>query len=81
MIANEATDRSRLDRDIAIFTVEADGRYRRADEHHVLCLYESAEVAAILSDAGFDVDVLDNYRSPTVHPPLPGWYVVEARKR
>ena len=36
--------------------------------------------ARILREAGFDVEVLADYRSPAVHIDLPGWYVVEAHK-
>jgi hypothetical protein len=34
----------------------------------------------VLQPTGFDVEILEDYRSPAIHPDLPGWYVVEARK-
>jgi SAM-dependent methyltransferase len=80
MIATEDAAARRLDREISIFT-ELDGRWDRTDEHHVLHLYEPDEVAAILSDVGFAVDVEDGYRTPGAHPAaMPGWYVVRATK-
>jgi SAM-dependent methyltransferase len=80
MIASESDDGSRLDREISIFTVEADGRYLRSDEHHVLRLFDPTTLVTILGDIGYEVEVLDNYVSQGSHPALPGWYVVRARK-
>ncbi len=80
MIASESDDGSRLDREISIFTVEADGRYLRSDEHHVLRLFDPTTLVTILGDIGYEVEVLDNYASQGSHPALPGWYVVRARK-
>ena len=59
---------------------EEDGCYRRVDEHHVLRLYDRDALASLLTEAGLVVNVLDDYRSPTAHPAIPGWYVVEAQK-
>ncbi len=80
MIAIESDDGARLDREISIFTVEADGRYRRSDEHHVLRLFDPTTLVTILGDTGYEAEVLDNYVSQGSHPALPGWYVVRARK-
>ena len=80
MVAIESDDSSRLDRFISIFTVEADGRYLRSDEHHVQSLFEPSTLLTILSGIGYEVEVLDNYLSEGSYPALPGWYVVRARK-
>lgn len=81
MTATEHPDDRRLDREITIFAVESDGRYRRIEELHVLRLYERDELAATLRAAGFDVEVADGYRTPVAHPnALPGWYAVRATK-
>jgi len=80
MVAIESEDSSRLDRFISIFTVEADGRYLRSNEHHVQSLYEPSTLVTILGDTGYEVEVLDNYVSEGSYPELPGWYVVRARK-
>ena len=80
MVATESEQGGRLDREITIFVTEEDGRYRRVDEHHVLRLYDRDALASLLTEAGLVVNVLDDYRSPTAHPAIPGWYVVEAQK-
>jgi SAM-dependent methyltransferase len=60
-----------LERAITIFVRDGD-RYRRVDEHHVLRLYDAAEVEQLLADAGFDVEVRDGYEEPAA---FPGWKV------
>jgi hypothetical protein len=80
MVATESEQGGRLDREITIFVTEEDGRYRRVDEHHVLRLYDRDALTSLLTEAGLVVNVLDDYRSPTAHPTIPGWYVVEAQK-
>ena len=80
MVAIESDDSSRLDRAISIFTVEADGRYLRSDEHHVQSLFDPTTLVTVLGDIGYEVEVLDNYASEGSYPELPGWYVVRARK-
>ena len=80
MVATESEQGGRLDREITIFAAADDGRYRRVDEHHVLRLYDRDALAALLTEAGLVVNVLDDYRAPTDHPKIPGWYVVEAQK-
>jgi SAM-dependent methyltransferase len=80
MTATESEDRSRLDREITTFVLEDGGRYRRTEEHHVLILYRPEEIMALLQDAGFELSILGDYRSPPVALEQPGWYVVEARK-
>jgi len=67
-----------LDRFITIFARNDDGTYRRTDEHHVLRLYEPAEVEAVLRDAGFTVEVGDDYPAEPGLPPLAGWKVFVA---
>jgi SAM-dependent methyltransferase len=81
MTATESPEARRLDREITLFAAEDDGRYRRIDEHHVLHLYDRHEVAGLLEDVGFEVELADGYRTPASHPnALPGWYVVRATK-
>jgi SAM-dependent methyltransferase len=81
MTASESPGGRRLDRAVTIFVAEADGRYRRIDEHHVLHLYARDELAAAVAGAGFALEVGDGYRTPTAHPAaMPGWYVVRATK-
>jgi SAM-dependent methyltransferase len=76
MRAEESADRARLDRRITIFTRDADGRYRRVDEHHVLVLYPVDTVLALLRGAGFGATVESRY-GPT-DPSIPGWAVIVA---
>jgi SAM-dependent methyltransferase len=81
MIATEAADQRRLDREITIFVTDpalAEGAWRRIDEHHVLHLYERGGVARIVRGAGLEVAVADTYDAPV--DTLPGWYVVRATK-
>ena len=81
MTASETNEQRRLDREITIFATEADGRYRRIEEHHVLHLYDRDELASALGRAGFGVEVDDGYRTPIAHPnEMPGWYVVRATR-
>jgi len=70
----------RLDREITVFAIEEDGRYRRVEEHHVLQLYRPEEIVGLLEAAGFEVSVRADYRSAPPGFALAGWYVVEARK-
>ena len=74
------TWRSRLEREITIFTSLDADVYQRTEEHHTLRLFPSGEVEDLVRATGFDVEVLNDYRSPTSRLDLPGWYVVEARK-
>jgi SAM-dependent methyltransferase len=75
----ETGDRS--DRYITIFSRNEDGSYVRTDEHHVLRLYEPAEVAELLGRAGLEAEVRDDYPGlPPDLPPIPGWKVFVARK-
>jgi SAM-dependent methyltransferase len=76
MCAEESADGVRLDRRITIFTRDADGRYRRVDEHHVLVLYTVDAVLALLRGAGFAATVESRY-GPT-DPSIPGWAVIVA---
>ena len=80
MTATESEDRSRLEREITTFVHDDAGRYRRTEEHHVLMLYRPEEIASLLREEGFEVEILSDYRSPPVSLDQPGWYVVEARK-
>ena len=82
MHAEESADGTTLDRRITIFTMTDDGTYRRTDEHHVLRLYDAAELTATLERAGFDVAVRDRYvANPAPTTPPGGWHVFVARKR
>ncbi len=65
-----------LDRHITIYSREADGRYTRVDEHHVIHLYDLDAVTAMLTDIGFTVETRPNYgatRSDST--PSTGWSV------
>jgi SAM-dependent methyltransferase len=79
MRAVESDDATRLDRYITIFSRTEIGTYRRTDEHHVLRLYEPEALVAMLEPAGFDVQLLDGYGSPTPSTPPEGWVVGLAR--
>ena len=70
----------RLVRRIVILVREADGRYRRVDETHELCLYEPAAVTAVLEDAGFTVEQRASYTESTPSTPAAGWAVFVATK-
>ena len=78
MHATEVGDR--LDRRIVILVREADGRFRRVDETHELCLYEPGAVTAILQDVGFAVEQRASYSQSTPSTPLAGWAVFVATK-
>jgi SAM-dependent methyltransferase len=80
MTATESEDGGRLEREITIFAADADGCYRRIDEDHLLMLYRPEDIRSLVMAAGFEVQILGDYRSPPVPLSLPGWYVVEARK-
>jgi hypothetical protein len=80
MTAVESSEGERLDREITIFTRNPDDSYRRVEEHHVLRLFEPEHTRRLLTDAGFAVDLLGDYRSPPEVVDLPGWYVVAAHK-
>jgi hypothetical protein len=83
----------RLDRRIVVFRrtpapeepgLSGDHRsplYRRTDEHHVLRLYEAAEVVAVLREAGFTVEQRPGYgASATRSTPAAGWAVFLCRR-
>jgi SAM-dependent methyltransferase len=88
-------DGDRLDRRIVVFrrtpSPEDQGRppgdrrsplYRRTDEHHVLRLYDPADVAAVLVEAGFTVEQRPGYGpSATRSTPAAGWAVFLCRTR
>lgn len=76
----EVEDGDRLTRDIATFMREADGRYRRTDERHVLHVFDRDRVVATLSEAGFEVTTAIDYGPPQFEP-LEGWVVVTGRRR
>jgi SAM-dependent methyltransferase len=79
MRAEENGDRS--DRYIVIFRKNNDGCYVRTEEHHVLRLYESEGVAAVLRRGGLDAEVKEDYSGvPPDLPPIPGWKVILGRK-
>jgi hypothetical protein len=80
MTAIEAVEEQVLERRITIFTAIDDAVYRWTEEHHTLRLFRPHDVESLLRRAGFEVEVLSDYRSPAVPLDLPGWYVIEARK-
>jgi hypothetical protein len=82
MLGMHATEtRDRLVRRIVILVREADGRYRRVDETHELCLYEPDAVTAILEAAGFAVERRTSYTATTPSTPAAGWAVFVATRR
>jgi SAM-dependent methyltransferase len=78
MTATESDDGRRLDREITIFSRQDEGAYRRIEEHHVLHLYDEADIVSLLRRVGFTTDVRRSWSDD--RPELPGWYVVEARQ-
>lgn len=91
MLGMHATETAgKLDRRIVILIRDADGRYRRVDEHHVLVLYEVTDVVAELERTGFTVDVRLSYAegataateatAATGSTPPSGWAVFVAAK-
>jgi SAM-dependent methyltransferase len=75
----EVEDGDLLTRDIATFRREADGRYRRTDERHVLHVFDRELVVATMSEAGFEVTTAIDYGPPQFEP-LDGWVVVTGRR-
>src|SRR5690606_18818195 len=59
-----------LVREIATFTREEDGRWRRSDETHRLRLHEPADVLERLRRAGFSAHTLRGYDDVELPP---GW--------
>lgn len=82
MLTMQATeDGQQLDRRIAIYTREDDGRYARVDEHHVLHLFDTDELRARLERIGFRVETRSSYGvDPSVSTPPSGWAVFVASK-
>jgi hypothetical protein len=78
MHATETGDR--LTRRIVILVREADGRYRRVDETHQLCLYEADAVVELLAGIGFAVEQRAAYIEATPSTPNAGWAVFVATK-
>jgi SAM-dependent methyltransferase len=79
LLANEVTaDDTTLTRRIATFT-RAGRTWRRADEQHVLRLYEPAEVHAALDAAGFEARRIRSYGRE--QRPLPGLAFFSATRR
>lgn len=70
----------RLVRRIVIHVREPDGRFRRVDEAHELCLYEPGAVTALLEAAGFAVEQRAAYTEATASTPTGGWAVFVATK-
>jgi SAM-dependent methyltransferase len=79
MRATETADR--LDRRITIYTRDADGRYERTDEHHVVHLYDAKALRALLDGIGFEVETAPSYGSDRADSTPPaGWKVFVATK-
>ena len=74
----ETEDANTVTREIATFRREADGRYARVDERHVLHLFDPAWLVATLEAAGFGVRLLGDYIG---EGSMAGWVVVVARRR
>ena len=70
----------RLERRIVILNREADGRYRRVDEHYKLALYDVDAVTGALEAIGFVVEVLPSFTAATASQPPSGWAVFVATK-
>lgn len=70
----------RLERRIVILSREADGRYRRVDEHYELVLYDVDAVTDALENVGFTVEVRPAYTAATASQPPSGWAVFVATK-
>ena len=66
-----------LTRIITTFRRQEDGRYERSDERHLLHLYDTGELLAVLADSGFTADPLDDYDGAGG---MPGWVVIRARR-
>jgi SAM-dependent methyltransferase len=79
MTAVESSEGDRLDREITIFTKNPDNNYQRIEEYHVLHLFKADDTATALKNAGFVVELLDDYRSAPFVLHLPGWFVVKAQ--
>jgi SAM-dependent methyltransferase len=82
MHAVESADGTQLDRVIVIFSRDEDtGLYQRYDEHHVLRLYQAADVERVVKDAGFGVARAASYEDQEwdTAPPA-GWGVFVATK-
>jgi SAM-dependent methyltransferase len=76
MRAEENEDGTRLDRFI---TISKPGSDEVIEEHHVLRLYQPDDLRALLTRAGFGVQVLPTYGEPSPSTPPAGWVVVLAR--
>ncbi len=80
--AEESVDRTTFHRYISLFSRTGPDTYRRRDEHHVLRLYEPADVLGTLGAGGFTARTLEAYDPmPTVPGAWTGLVVVEARPR
>lgn len=69
-----------LERIMSTFKEAEPGLYRRSDEHHVLRLYDPADVTERLDHHGLRVTMLDDYPGEPASPDLPGWAVFDAQK-
>jgi SAM-dependent methyltransferase len=76
----EDPDDQILDRRITIFRRVGPDSYRRTDERHILRLFESDAVVALLEAAGLQVEILDGYPTDQKTLPRSGWTVFQARK-
>ena len=64
MLSMHATETGdRLDRRITIYTREADGRYTRTDEHHVIHLYDANALARCSSTSASTVETAAELRA------------------
>ncbi len=70
----------RLERRIVILSREADGRYRRVDEHYELVLYDVDAVTDALETVGFGAEVRPSFTQATASQPPSGWAVFVGTK-
>ncbi|MDT5038374.1 MAG: hypothetical protein QOE03_3559 [Micromonosporaceae bacterium] len=80
VVEQEDPDGQILDRRITIFRRVGPDSYRRTDERHILRLFETDSVVALLEAAGLRVDVMDGYPTDEETLPRSGWTVFQARK-
>ena len=69
------TDSGLCDFDLSLFEEDADGRYRRSDEHQLERCYDLDTVRALLADAGFELlGVWGGFDFASPAPECERWY-------
>ena len=70
------------DFDLSLFEEDADGRYRRSDEHQVERCYDLETVKALLADAGFELlGVFGGFDFSSPAPDCERWYFAARAKK